>query len=179
MPNYMIKEHHLLEPRYTYVRRTYYLRFLMKDDNLAYFVYSSFLPRSLFFAFHSLMKVSRRKKIYSSTLIALFALVSIIEASGLDPFQPIRFKNSKLQWRNGSTFQDDRMTASVVGPDNRYFVGSLPGFVHVLTLSSNEKVTDYCRSTNPDTKLSGAILVAPVDKKGFNGTIFYDNWWRP
>jgi len=67
---------------------------------------------------------------------------------GLGYYSPIKFKRSKLKWSNGKVFQGKTLTTIAIGPDNKYYVGSLNGFVHVLKVSSNMRVTDYCRSAN-------------------------------
>ncbi len=63
-------------------------------------------------------------------------------------FQSIRFQHTVLKWPNKKAFKGKQLTAITIGPDLRYYIGSLNGFVHVLTVSRNMVVQDYCRSAN-------------------------------
>eukprot|EP00178_Gracilaria_changii_P010962 TRINITY_DN31654_c0_g1_i1.p1 TRINITY_DN31654_c0_g1~~TRINITY_DN31654_c0_g1_i1.p1 ORF type:complete len:868 (+),score=113.15 TRINITY_DN31654_c0_g1_i1:891-3494(+) len=70
------------------------------------------------------------------------------EGGGVGPvgyFQPVRFRNDFLK-RGGKVFNVPQLTAITLGPDNKYYVGSLGGFVHVIGTDLGNQVKDYCKS---------------------------------
>lgn len=67
--------------------------------------------------------------------------------TGLGYFQPIKFTNTFLK-KNGKNWNGAQLTAITLGPDNRYYMGSLNGFIHVVTTDFGANVIASCRSPN-------------------------------
>lgn len=61
-------------------------------------------------------------------------------------YQPIKFRTTFLKTPKGGTFKASQMTSITTGPDGRYYIGSLNGFVHVLTVDLGNVVRGYCKS---------------------------------
>lgn len=62
-------------------------------------------------------------------------------------YQPISFSKSFLK-KGGGLFKASQMTAITLGPDGKYYIGSLNGIVHVVGTDFGAGVTDYCKSAN-------------------------------
>lgn len=60
-------------------------------------------------------------------------------------YQPISFWKSFLR-KNGAVWKASQLTAISLGPDGKYYIGSLNGIVHVLTTDFGSGVKDYCKS---------------------------------
>lgn len=91
-------------------------------------------------------------------------------ASGIGYYQEPAFSNTVFtDGRNGDSsgkpFQISQATSITVGPDGRYYLGSLNGYVHVLTADAQYKVSAYCTSEHLGNEQS--ILGV-----GFNPTDF-------
>lgn len=80
-------------------------------------------------------------------------------------YQPISFSSTFLQ-RKGKAFRASQLTAIALGPDGRYYIGSLNGVVHVLTTNFGNVITDYCKSSRVG-KMRSILGVAfnPADTK--------------
>lgn len=63
-------------------------------------------------------------------------------------YKPIKFEKFLMRWPNGHLFKAKQMTSIAMGPDNRYYIGSLNGFVHVVSVRSDYRVKDQCKSKN-------------------------------
>lgn len=71
-----------------------------------------------------------------------------VGATGRGPlgyYQPIRFHKTFLM-KGGKVWRTPQMTAITLGPDGKYYIGSLNGFVHVIGTDLGNKVTSYCKS---------------------------------
>lgn len=107
-------------------------------------------------------------------------------------YQKIQFRKAKLKWPSGQIFKAKQMTTIALGPDMRYYIGSLNGFIHVLDVDRNYIVQSYCRSANigytrsilglafnpadfPTVKLYASASVLDWNKKKL---ISYDKGWR-
>lgn len=62
-------------------------------------------------------------------------------------YQPISFSKNFLR-KNGSIWEASQLTSIALGPDGKYYIGSLNGIVHVLTTDFGNGVTNYCKSPN-------------------------------
>ncbi|CDF35605.1 unnamed protein product, partial [Chondrus crispus] len=91
-----------------------------------------------------------------------------VEGGGKGPmgyYQPISFSSTFLQ-RKGKAFRASQLTAIALGPDGKYYIGSLNGVVHVLTTNFGNVITNYCKSSRVG-KMRSILGVAfnPADTK--------------
>lgn len=60
---------------------------------------------------------------------------------------PIKFKESFVKYSNGTNFPSKQFSSVAIGPDMRYYFGSLDSHVHVVSLKhSNMTVQTHCKS---------------------------------
>lgn len=60
---------------------------------------------------------------------------------------PIKFKESFVTYENGTVFPSKQFSSVALGPDMRYYFGSLDSRVHVVTISHlTMTVSEYCQS---------------------------------
>lgn len=70
-------------------------------------------------------------------------------------YQPISFAQTFLQ-KSGKVWTASQLTAITLGPDGRYYIGSLQGVVHIVTTNFGNGITDHCKS--PKVGNSRSIL---------------------
>lgn len=83
---------------------------------------------------------------------------SVTSGAGKGPvgyYQQISFSEGYLK-KDGNTWTGNQMTAITLGPDGKYYIGSLNGIVHVLTTDFGSNIIDYCKS--PKVGKSRSIL---------------------
>ncbi|CAN8075047.1 unnamed protein product [Agarophyton chilense] len=61
---------------------------------------------------------------------------------------PIKFRATYVKKMDGSEYDLAQLTTFKLGPDARYFAGSLNGFVHVLDIDDAQIVRSSCKSDN-------------------------------
>lgn len=95
---------------------------------------------------------------------------------------PIKFKETYVKYANGSNFPSQQFTSVVVGPDLRYYFGSLDTHVHVLTLSHSTLVVQTsCKSRSVGNSRSiTAVSFDPGDREIrvyiSTNTFYWKNW---
>lgn len=69
-------------------------------------------------------------------------------------YQPVRFRKTFLK-RNGTVWKMPQLTSITLGPDGRYYIGSLGGYVHAVTTDLfGTAVESHCRSEHVGTHRS-------------------------
>ncbi|KAI0566807.1 Glucose/Sorbosone dehydrogenase [Gracilaria domingensis] len=61
---------------------------------------------------------------------------------------PIKFRATYVKAPDGSDYNIAQLTTFKLGPDTRYYAGSLNGFVHVLDIDDSQIVRSSCASDN-------------------------------
>lgn len=62
-------------------------------------------------------------------------------------FQPIRFAKTFLK-KGRSAWKMPQLTSVALGPDDRYYFGSLNGYVHVVRTDFSNQIKSHCQSKN-------------------------------
>lgn len=83
------------------------------------------------------------------------------------PGNPVRFRSNFVRSPDGNELNIPEITTLVLGPNSRYYAGSLNGYVHVLSIDRNLTVRSSCTSKNAGPNRS--IL----------GLAFHPNEYRP
>ena len=61
-------------------------------------------------------------------------------------FQRVKFSRSFLK-RGNKVWRGTQLTAIALGPDGRFYIGSLNGYIHVLGVDLGNQIKSYCRSS--------------------------------
>lgn len=85
-----------------------------------------------------------------------FVTVSSGAASGVGYYQEANFYEThfKTDTKSNTPYKVNQVASIAYGPDGRYYLGSLNGRVHALTVDSDYVVTDHCVSEHLGDKYS-------------------------
>ena len=95
---------------------------------------------------------------------------------------PIKFKETYVMDQEGKPFPSEQFTTVAIGPDLRYYFGSLDTHVHVLTISHKKLVVQKsCKSTSMgDSRSITAVSFNPADRNVrvyiSTNTFYWKNW---
>lgn len=95
---------------------------------------------------------------------------------------PIKFKEMYLKKADGSNFESEQFTSVAIGPDLRYYFGSLDTHVHVLAVSHTELIVQKsCKSKSVGHSRSiTAVSFNPGDRtvRAYisTNTFYWRNW---
>lgn len=94
--------------------------------------------------------------------------------SSVESLKPVKFQSTILKAKGGKPFKIPAPTSIALGPDGRFYVGTLTGIIHVLTVDTNLRVTASCKSARVVPK--GSILglaFNPLEKYGERSATVY------
>jgi glucose/arabinose dehydrogenase len=82
-------------------------------------------------------------------------------------FGAVKFKAANWQKQDGTPFTDAQQVTSItIGPDGRYFLGTLTGLVHAVKVGKDLKVQSACSGAQlPSNRAIHGIAWNPADKK--------------
>lgn len=99
-----------------------------------------------------------------------------------DAQMPIKFKETHVKDADGKLFPSEQFTSVAIGPDLRYYFGSLDTHVHVLTLTHSTLVVQKsCKSTSAGNGRSvTSVSFNPGDRsiRAYisTNTFYWKNW---
>lgn len=81
-------------------------------------------------------------------------------------YQPVKFTRTFLK-KNGKTWIAGALTSIAYGPDGRYYLGSMEGYVHVITTTLGNEIVSECKSENvgPNRSILGVAFNPAITGK--------------
>ncbi|CAN8061599.1 unnamed protein product [Agarophyton chilense] len=99
-----------------------------------------------------------------------------------EALMPIKFKENYVRYENGTLYSSEQFAAISLGPDLRYYFGSLDTRVHVLTIDHKRMVVKHaCKSESagPSRSITG-VSFNPADRTVrvyiATNTFYWKNW---
>ncbi|KAI0562649.1 Plexin [Gracilaria domingensis] len=99
-----------------------------------------------------------------------------------EALMPIKFKEDYVRYENGTLYPSEQFATVALGPDLRYYFGSLDTHIHVLTLEHKRMVVKgYCKSESagPSRSITG-VSFNPADTTLrvyiATNTFYWKNW---